>query len=122
MNIGAHAGAIIAAAVASSSLLTGFVLHLLGAKLPAFVQYEEKLWLDQGLAKLTRPEDKAAAKAVLAAIRARFPEAEASVYTQAADAVIKECPALTPYRADLVTLFQGIESAAAQGLDAEIKP
>jgi hypothetical protein len=121
MNIGANIGSVIAAAVGSSSLLTGFVLHLVGAKLPMFVEHEEGVLLSSGLAKLTRPEDKAALKAILVALRARFPDAGDAVFAVAADACIKEAPALAPYRTDLISLFSGIEQAAASGIDAETK-
>ncbi len=116
-----HLGIAAGAAVGASSFLTAAALHLAGAKLPMFVQQEETLLLGEGLAKLTRPEDKAAAKAILVAIRSRFPDAGASVFAQAADATIKEVPALTPYRQDLITLFSSVEQAAASGIDAQMK-
>ncbi len=116
-----HFLAAISAAVASSGLITHIAIRFISSKAPAFIESEIVLLLNAALGKINSPADKAAAKAVLNAIRARFPDAGSSLYAQAADAVIREVPAFAPYRADLIVLFSGIEQAAADGLDAEIK-
>ena len=114
--IHAHIGYVIGAVIGSSSLLTGLVLKFLAAKAPALIQAEESKLISAGMAKLKRPEDQAALKAMLAAIRVRFPDVGSAVFALAADACIREVPALAPYRAALIGLFQAVEQAAAAGL------
>jgi hypothetical protein len=119
--IQSHLGATLGAAVAGSSLLTGFAFKYAQAKLPGIIKQEEEALLDALFVRLTRPEDKAALKAVLLAVRARFPDAGAACFAVAADECIKELPALSPYRDQIVKLLTAIEQAAEDGLDEESK-
>lgn len=117
--IQSHLGASIGAAVAGSSLLTGFALKFAQARLPQIIKQEEEALLDALFVRLSRPEDKAALKAVLVAVRARFPDAGDAVFAVAADACIKEVPSLAPYRDQIVKLFVAVEQAAEEALDEE---
>jgi hypothetical protein len=114
--IHAHLGAVLATVVGSSSILTGFAVKFLTAKIPGLITSEEAWLIDHALAKLSRPEDKTALKAVLLAVKARFPDAGSAVFALAADACVKDVPALAPYRDALVGLFKAVEQAAAQGM------
>lgn len=119
--IGSHLGATIGAAVAASSFLTAAAFKFLESRIPAIVKSDTEELLDYAMGKLTRPEDKAALKAVLTAIRARFPDAGGAWSAVAADALIKEIPALAPYREDLIKIQVAIEQAAEQAIDDEEK-
>jgi len=114
--IAQHLEAVLGTVVASSSLLTGLAVKFLTAKVPALIQAEESKLISSSMAKLKRPEDQAALRAMLAAIRVRFPDVGSAVFALAADACIREVPALAPYRAALIGLFQAVEQAAAAGL------
>jgi hypothetical protein len=117
--VGSHLGASLGAAVAASSVLTGMAFKFAESKLPGLVKAEEEQLLDALFSKLDRAEDKTALKAVLTAVKVRFPEAGAAAFAQAADACIKEVPALAPYRDSLIKLFVAVEQAAADGLAEE---
>lgn len=118
---GSHLGTVIGAAVAGSSVLTGIGLKYAESKLPAIVKAEEEKLLDALFAKLDRPEDKAALKAILVAVKVRFPDAGDAAFAMAADACIRQVPALAPYRDSLIKLFTAVEQSVEEGLDEESK-
>lgn len=104
--------------VGASALATGFIIGKLHSALPDLIKKEEGVYLGDAMKALARPEDKAALKAVLVALQARFPDAGSAIFAQAADACIKRVPALAPYRSELIQLFQAVEQAAKDGLSA----
>jgi hypothetical protein len=117
--VGAHLGGVIGGAVAGSSLLTGIAFKFAQSKIPGLVKAQEEKLLDALFSKLKRAEDKAALKAILAAVKVRFPDAGDAQFAMAADACVKDIPALAPYRDSLVKLFTAVEQAADEGLADE---
>jgi hypothetical protein len=119
--IGQHLGAAIGLAIASSSLLTALALKFAEAKLPGFIKEGGEHLLDLLFAKLTRPEDKIALKAILEAVRVRCPDAGDAIFAVAADDMILAVPALKPYRDSIIKLLTAIEQAAEDAIEDEEK-
>lgn len=107
--------AILALLGAGGTSIGAMALAWLKIKAPAAIKTEEGKLIASAMGKLSRPEDKAALKAVLAAIQARMPDAGSSLFPQTADAMIAKVPSLAPYRQALIDLMVAVEQAAKEG-------
>lgn len=95
-----------------------FVLGLAVRFLPGVIGRQLALALDDVVDHLNLPEDKAAFKAILAAIDVRFPNHGDAKYSMMVDDIIKKVPQLAASRQPLVDLLTGIGDAVKNDLDA----
>ncbi len=102
---------------AAAVLGFGGVLTLAIKYGPGLFQKQEETLLNDILAKLNRPEDKAAFKAVLVSIKVRFPDSGSDTFKHAAAAIIAKVPALAPFQDKLIELLVAMDKAAVAGLD-----
>lgn len=95
-----------------------FVLGLAAKMIPGIVGKQVAVALNDVLAHLTLPEDKAAFKAIVASVDVRFPGMGNAKYALMVDDIIKKVPQLAASRQSLLDLLMGIGNAVKADLDA----